>query len=199
MGASAGWSLSEVTNMVAKLKPLFALPIALLASAALVACTAAGPVRTTTVDSVDPERYLGTWYEVGSIKQFFSTGLVNVTANYQLNDDGTVRVENRGEYFVDGGPESRIIGSAAAVDDTFTKLNVSFTGRAQPTPPGNYWIVALDEDYQWAVVSDPTGTSAFFLSRTPTVSDEQYAEFMDLAAAAGVNTGGITRTKQFVD
>ena len=83
-----------------------ALPTALLASLALAACTAMGPVRTTTVDQVDPERYLGTWYEVGSVKQFFSVGLVNVTANYQLNPDGTMRVENRGEYFTDGGPES---------------------------------------------------------------------------------------------
>jgi lipocalin len=185
--------------MTRKFRTLFAIPAALLATAALAACTAMGPVRTTTVDSVDPERYLGTWYEVGSVKQFFSVGLVNVTANYQLNPDGTIRVENRGEYFTDGGPESRIVGSAAAVDETFSKLNVTFVGKAQPNPPGNYWIVALDEDYQWAVVSDPTGTSAFFLSRTPQVSDEQYQEFLDLAAEAGVQTSGITPTPQFAD
>ncbi|MGI9579163.1 MAG: lipocalin family protein [Microthrixaceae bacterium] len=185
--------------MMRKTRSLFAIPLAIFAAATLAACTAMGPVRTSTVDSVDPERYLGTWYEVGSVKQFFSIGLVNVTADYQLNEDGTIRVENRGEYFTDGGPESRIVGSAAAVDETFTKLNVTFVGTAQPNPPGNYWIVALDDDYQWAVVSDPTGTSAFFLSRTPQVSDEQYAEFMQLAEEAGVQTGGITRTQQFAD
>ena len=156
-----------------------------------------GPTRTTTVDRVEPERYLGTWYEVGSVKQFFSAGLVNVTANYQLNEDGSIRVENRGEYFVDGGPESRIVGNAAAVDDTFTKLQVSFTGPASTDGPGNYWIVDLDPDYQWAIVSDPTGTSAFFLTRDKNVSDELYQEFLDRAAAAGVQTSGITRTEQF--
>lgn len=180
-------------------RSLFTIPLALMIAATLAACTAMGPVRTTTVEEVDPERYLGTWYEVGSVKQFFSTGLVNVTANYQLNDDGTIRVENRGEYFTDGGPESRIVGSAAAVDDTFSKLNVTFVGKAQPNPPGNYWIVALDDDYEWAVVSDPTGTSGFFLSRTPQVSDEQYQEFLDLAEDAGVLTANITRTTQFAD
>jgi lipocalin len=174
-----------------------ALPTALLASLALAACTAMGPVRTTTVDRVEAERYLGTWYEVGSVKQFFSVGLVNVTANYQLNPDGSVRVENRGEYFADGGPESRIVGNARAIDDTFTKLNVSFTGPAPSTGLGNYWIVDLDEDYQWAIVSDPTGRSAFFLTREKTVSDEFYQELLDRAAAAGVQTGGITRTQQF--
>lgn len=156
-----------------------------------------GPVRTTTVESVDLERYLGTWYEVGSVKQFFSNGLVNTTANYSLNPNGSVRVENRGEYFVDGGPESKIVGNAVAVDDSFARLSVSFAGPASPEPPGNYWIVDLDPDYQWAVVSDPTGTSAFLLSRTPQVSEELYQELLDRAEAAGVLTGGITRTPQF--
>lgn len=170
---------------------------ALLAALVLAACAPTGPVRTSTVDRVDPERYLGTWYEVGSTKQFFSVGLVNVTANYQLEPDGSVRVENRGEYFFDGGPESLIVGNAAAVDSTFTKLNVSFTGPASTAGLGNYWIVGLDEDYQWAIVSDPTGTSGFLLSRTPSISDELYDELLDRAAAVGVRTDTVTRTPQF--
>ncbi len=188
----------EEDNVNRRLASLpIAIPAALLASLALAACTAMGPVRTTTVDEVDAERYLGTWYEVGSVKQFFSVGLVNVTANYQLNPDGSVRVENRGEYFVNGGPESRIVGNAAAVDDTFTKLNVSFTGPASTSGLGNYWIVDIDPDYQWAIVSDPTGATAFFLSRQKDVSEELYQEFIQRAADAGVLTAGITRTEQF--
>lgn len=156
-----------------------------------------GPVRTTTVEAVDAQRYLGTWYEIASVKQFFSVGLVNVTANYQLNPDGSVRVENRGEYFLDGGPESRIVGNAIALDDSFARLNVSFTGAASSSGLGNYWIVDLDPDYQWAIVSDPTGTAAFFLSRSPKVSDLLYQELLARAASAGVGTSAITRTEQF--
>lgn len=161
------------------------------------ACAPMGPTRTTPVDQVDAELYLGTWYEVGSVKQFFSVGLVNVTANYQLESDGSVRVENRGEYFFDGGPESRIVGNAVALDESFARLNVSFTGPAQASGPGNYWIVDLDPEYRWAIVSDPTGTSGFLLSRTPQVDDELYDELIDRAATAGVTTSNITRTPQF--
>ena len=53
---------------------------------------------------VDVDSYLGTWYEVGSVKQFFSIGLVNTKAVYSLNADGSIRVENSGNYFVDNGP-----------------------------------------------------------------------------------------------
>lgn len=176
-------------------RTLFALPALLIGVLALGACTMSPP-RTTTVEAVDVERYLGTWYEVGSVKQFFSVGLVNTTATYSLNPSGTIRVENSGRYFTANGPESRIVGSAVPVDASNARLNVSFTGSNSANPPGNYWIVDLDPDYQWAVVSDPTGTSGFLLSRTRTVSPELYEELIDRAAAKGVNVSAITPTPQ---
>ncbi|MBU6214983.1 MAG: lipocalin family protein [Acidobacteria bacterium] len=174
---------------------LLALPVAALAVLGVASCTMAPPV-TTTVPSVELERYLGTWYEVGSVKQFFSVGLVNTKAQYSLNSNGTVRVENSGNYFAANGPESRIVGAAAPVDSTNAKLNVSFAGPPSPNPPGNYWIVDLDADYQWAIVSDPTGTSGFLLSRTRQVSPELYAELLERAAAKGVAVANLTPTPQ---
>ena len=73
---------------------------------------------------------------------------------------------------------------------------MSFAGPPSPNPPGNYWIVDLDADYQWAIVSDPTGTSAFLLSRTRQVSPELYAELVERAAAKGVSTANLTPTPQ---
>ncbi len=164
--------------------------------AVVLASCAAIPPATSTVASVDVERYLGTWYEVGSVKQFFSFGLVNTTANYSLLPDGSIRVENSGNYFTADGPESRIVGSARPVDATNARLDVSFTGPSGGNPPGNYWIVDLDADYRWAIVSDPTGTSAFLLSRTRSVSPELYGELVDRAAAKGVDVTNLTPTEQ---
>ncbi|WP_460358234.1 lipocalin family protein [Mycobacterium sp. ZZG] len=144
---------------------------------------------------VQLDRYLGTWYEVGSVKQFFSIGLVNTKAVYSLNPDGSIRVVNSGNYFVDNGPKSSIVGSALPVDATNNKLNVRFFGPASSRPPGNYWIVDLDPDYQWAVVSDPTGLSGFLLSRTAVVSADFYRELLDRASVYGVK-GRITPTRQ---
>ncbi|CAA0134485.1 Outer membrane lipoprotein Blc [Mycolicibacterium vanbaalenii] len=144
---------------------------------------------------VDIDRYLGTWYEVGSVKQFFSIGLVNTTAVYSPNPDGSIKVENSGNYFFNNGPQSTITGVALPVDSTNNKLSVRFFGSASANPPGNYWIVDLDPDYQWAVVSDPTGFSGFLLSRTRTVSDALYQELLDRASVKGVK-GRITPTRQ---
>ena len=144
---------------------------------------------------VDLDSYLGTWYEVGSVKQFFSIGLVNTTAVYSLNPDGSIKVENSGNYFFNNGPQSSITGVALPVDTSNNKLNVRFFGAASANPPGNYWIVDLDPDYQWAVVSDSTGLSGFLLSRTRVVSDDLYQELLDRASVSGVR-GWITRTRQ---
>ena len=145
---------------------------------------------------VDLGEYLGTWFEVGSVKQFFSIGLVNTKAVYSLNADGSIKVENSGNYFVDNGPESTIVGSALPVDTvTNNKLNVKFFGAPAATPPGNYWIVDLDPDYRWAVVTDSTGRSGFLLSRTPSVSADFYRELLDRVSVNGVK-GRITPTRQ---
>ena len=144
---------------------------------------------------VDLNDYLGTWYEVGSVKQFFSIGLVNTTAVYSLNADGSIRVVNSGNYFFDGGPESRIVGTALPVGATNDKLNVTFFGPPSAAPPGNYWVIDLAPDYGWAVVSDARGRTGFLLSRTRVVSDELYRELLDRASVDGVN-GWITRTRQ---
>ncbi|QZT60708.1 lipocalin family protein [Mycolicibacterium austroafricanum] len=144
---------------------------------------------------VDVDSYLGTWYEVGSVKQFFSIGLVNTKAVYSLNPDGSIKVENSGNYFFNNGPESSIVGSALPVDPTNNKLNVRFFGPPSAHPPGNYWIVDLDPDYQWAIVTDPTGFSGFLLSRIPVVSADFYQQLLDRASVNGVR-GWITRTRQ---
>lgn len=173
------------------LLPLLAVPLLALAACAPM------PPRTSTVPAVDVQQYLGTWYEVGSVKQFFSLGLVNTRAEYSLREDGNIRVVNSGEYFFPGGPASNIEGVAAPVDSSNARLNVGFFGAApDPTPPGNYWIVDLDPDYRWAIVSDPTGFSGFLLSRTKTVAPELYQELLDRAAAKGVAVENITPTTQ---
>jgi len=180
------------------MKRLMLAPV-LVVAALLAGCTTAGsvPARTTTVPTVDLARYAGTWYELGSVKQFFSVGLVNTTADYTVSADGRyVVVVNRGRYKDLGGIESSVVGSAFPVDPSNARLNVSFSGSNTINPPGNYWIVDLDPAYGWAIVSDPTGMSAFILSRTPTVAPGVYDSLVARAAARGVEVGNLTPTQQ---
>lgn len=179
-----------MNTIVRRIARLAVLPLALVLLA-----TACQPPKGT-VDSVDVERYAGTWYEIASIKQFFSVGLVNTTAEYTVQDDGSIRVVNSGRYLAANGPASRIEGKAIALDPSNARLNVSFAGDPSTEGKGNYWIVDLDPDYQWAIVSDSDGMTAFLLTRTPQVSDELRAELLRRAETKGLAVDRITPTRQ---
>ena len=147
-------------------------------------------------DPVDPAQFAGTYYEQGSVKQFFSIGLVNTQATYSVNPDGTIKVQNSGNYFFNRGPKSSITGSAVPVNETNTALNVGFGGTPSANPPGNYTILAKAPDYSWIIVSDPSGQSGYILTREKNISPQQYQELLTQARALGVR-GNITPTTQF--
>ena len=170
------------------------------AAAAITAPAAAAqpvPVVPSSVP-VDPAKFAGTYYEQGSVKQFFSIGLVNTKATYTLNPDGTIRVQNSGNYFFKRGPRSSIVGSAVVVNATNTALNVGFSPFSPPsaTPPGNYTILANAPDYSWVIVSDPSGRSGYILTRNKTISPQEYRQLVDQARSLGVR-GRITPTVQY--
>jgi len=147
---------------------------------------------------VDIVKYSGKWYEQGSVKQLFAIGLVNTTATYTPQTDGTITVENAGNYFRPTGPGVNIIGAAVSTNKpTNTQLNVGFGPRPpRDTVPGNYWIMDYDPGYKWVIVSDPTLRSGYILTRDQTISADEYDALVKRAKQLGV-TGRITVTKQF--
>ncbi|MEI6699533.1 MAG: lipocalin family protein [Mycobacterium sp.] len=161
----------------------------------------AGATTLPAPPPVDIEQYSGKWYEQGSVRMFFSIGLVNTTATYTPLPDGTVKVENFGQYFGPNGPAVTIEGSAAPVNAYNTRLNVGFGGLfgpAQPNTdePGNYWILDYAPDYSWAIVGDPNGTAGYILTRSQEVTDAEYNALVARAYELGVSRT-IIRTLQF--
>ena len=111
-----------------------------------------------TVNKVDLQRYAGTWYEIARLPQWFQRGCYDSTATYSLNDDGTVKVINRCQR--EGEQTSEAEGTARVVPGSDNaKLKVRFdnwVSRLIPTiTEGNYWIIALDKDYQTVVIGEP--------------------------------------------
>ncbi len=150
---------------------------------------------------VDINQYAGKWYEQGSVRQFFSIGLVNTTATYTPQADGTVKVENFGQYFGPNGPAVTIEGSAVPVNAFNTRLNVGFGGifgGGEPSAeePGNYWILDYAPDYSWAIVGDPNGTSGYILTRDQFIPEAEYNALVARAYQLGV-ARLIIPTRQF--
>ena len=144
----------------------------------LTACTGA-PDGVNTVESVDPERYLGTWYEIARLDHSFERGLADVSATYSQRDDGGIDVLNKG-FDVDKGEWSQAEGKAYPLEEgDWSQLKVSFFGPFY----GGYNIVALDEDYQWAMVVGPNRGFLWILARS-TELDPAVVEALVAQAAA---------------
>ncbi|MBH0775645.1 lipocalin family protein [Nocardia bovistercoris] len=156
--------------------------IAAALAGAFAAVTLAAGVATAQpapVPSLELDRYLGTWYQLAAVPQYFSLVCARDTrATYALDPQGNVSVRNRCTTWA-GAPNE--ISGTATVNDRVTgaQLHVSFPG--VPTQeslegPTNYIVTALGPDYSWALVTDPTRLSGFVLSRTPALDAGQWAQ-----------------------
>lgn len=135
-------------------------------------CSGDDDAPMTVVPQVDVKQYVGTWNEIASIPVSFQEDCVaNTTATYSENDDGTIKVVNRCEQ-ADGSYETADGKAEFAGEGTEGKLRVSFVsvlGIQLWFAGGDYWILALDEDYQWSLVGNPSRDYAWILAREKSV------------------------------
>lgn len=146
-----------------------------------------------TVPHVDLKRYLGAWYEISSFPQSFQKGCTATMATYEDRSDGQITVVNRCRKDSLEGPEKVAHGRARVVDRTTNaKLEVSFFRPFW----GDYWIIALGEGYDYAVVGHPSRDYLWILSRSPTIDADLYASIVRRLTALGYETDRLRRTLQ---
>lgn len=145
------------------------------------------------VPRVELERYLGRWYEISSFPQRFQRGCTGTTATYSRRADGRIEVLNRCRKGSLEGPEKVARGVARVVDPkTNAKLEVSFFRPFW----GDYWIIDLGPDYEYAVVGHPDRDALWILSRRPTLEEEIYQAILARLEAQGYDTSRLVRTLQ---
>lgn len=174
------------------IRPLIPIAISVVAAGA-VATVLAAAKPLEVVPHVDLQRYLGTWYEIATIPQRFQKGCVGVSAHYSLRRDGDIDVVNVCRKETLDGKERSVRGKAWIVDKTTNaKLKVRFFWPFS----GAYWIIALDKDYQWAVVGHPNRNYLWILSRTPQMDGALYDDLLKRIAAKGYDPSKIKKTLQ---
>ncbi|NVJ52756.1 MAG: lipocalin family protein [Campylobacteraceae bacterium] len=130
------------------------------------ACSHKDP-NIKSVPSVDLDRYLGSWYEIARYEHKFEKDCKNVTATYSIKEDDEIKVINRCTK-ITTGEKTEAVGEAYAVDDTNSKLKVSFFWPFF----GDYWIIMLDKNYSYAVISEPSKEYLWILSRTKKLDED---------------------------
>ena len=137
-------------------------------AAALIGCETTSDIAA--VKDFEPERYMGTWYEIARLPQYFERDLDEVRARYTLQPDGTIKVVNSG---VRDGEAKSITGTAKfkrpKADPLTGELRVSFFWPFY----SDYRIIELDPDYSVAVVTAGSRGYLWVLSRKPEMAKEE--------------------------
>jgi|SRR5690554_2531204 len=142
------------------------------------------PKGAVAVQNFQKEQYLGLWYEIARLDFKYERNLNNTTARYSLNENNTIKVVNRG-YNVVTQEWKEAVGKAKFLkSDSVAMLQVSFFG---PFYSG-YNVLAIDKDYQYALVAGKNLDYMWILSRTTMVPDSVKQEYLSIAQKIGFKT-----------
>lgn len=150
-----------------------------------------------TVKYVDLKKYVGLWYEVAKIPNSFQDQCVKgTTAKYILMEDGEIKVIN--SCIDEDGEVDDADGLARIVDKkSNAKLEVSFFSIFGWRPVwGDYWIIGLDENYNWAIVGTPSRKYGWVLSRTPKLENETMDKIFSIIKDRGYDPKKFEISKQ---
>jgi len=155
------------------------------------------PNELQVVEHVDLSRYLGTWYEVASIPVWFQRECAGgSTATYSLDTDGKISVLN--QCCTKERQKKQARGKAWVVDTkTNAKLKVSFFSLfGFWLFAGDYWIIDLGPNYEYAVIGHPGRSIGWILSRTPVLPDDVLRGIGERLTAKGYNFSQFKKTNQ---
>ncbi len=145
------------------------------------------------VSTVDLRRYMGTWYEIARLPNFFERKLKCISATYTLRDDGRITVLNKGNYLSDPGKSTSSAGVAWVPDKISpAKLKVQFFWPFS----GDYWIMDLDKDYRYVLVGDPALKYLWILARDKKMDESTYNMLLKKALDNGYDLKSIIRVEQ---
>jgi apolipoprotein D and lipocalin family protein len=149
---------------------------AAMVAIALSVATAAPPLKT--VEHLDAERWAGTWFEVARVPNSLQARCrTDATTTYLPQPDGSLRVVQRcrdadDNWFV---ATARAVGFGGELSASRFKLSYLPAWLDWlPAVRGDHWVVMLDDDYRYAVISEPSREQLWILSRTPELEASTY-------------------------
>ena len=173
---------------------LFPLPAA-TALALLAAFAVAGCGSEPSLDvapHVDLSRFQGKWYEIASLPRTTQVDCYGTTAFYSPASDGSYSFVNQCNVASTNGPLRTVTMKATVPDQAVpAKLAVDVGGYS-----GDYWILDVGSNYEYAVVGHPTRLYLWILSRTPTLDQGTLTGILDRAQQKNFNTAKLQYTPQ---
>jgi apolipoprotein D and lipocalin family protein len=174
-------------------KKILALGSAALFTATLFALNSCSsiPKGAKAIQGFEKEKYLGHWFEIARLDFVFEKNLNNTSADYSLNDDGSIKVVNKGYNYIKNKSVASTGKAKLVGDATEGRLKVSFFG---PFYSG-YNILALDSEYKYALVVGENLKLMWLLSREKTMPETIKTDYLKIAKDLGYDTSALIWVK----
>ena len=172
--------------------------LAFSAMTALLPMVCAAESQVKSISEFEVSRYMGTWYEIAKLPNWFQRKCVQGTqAQYKIL--GSTQIEVNNKCITSSGGEIQATGLARPNGSGRpAQLEVRFAPEWTAWLPmvwGAYWVLDLDADYQLAAVGDPSRSYLWILSRTPVVSAERYDAVLKRLKLMGFDITKLEKTR----
>ncbi len=141
--------------------------------------------KSAIVDPFDKNKYMGLWYEVARLPNRIEKNLQNLTEEYSLKEDGTIKVITRAYDFEKNKPVQAEGTIKFTGPETRGKLKVAYFLPIFL----DYNVLDVDDDYQYALVSGNSMDYLWLLSRENNIPDEIRHRFLEKATSLGFDVG----------
>ena len=168
----------------------------LLVSLLFSICAFAKPEPLPTAKDVDVARYMGKWYTIAALPQFYTRNCVGQTADYEVIDEKTINVRNT--CFKESG-KNKVVSGKGTIQDAPNNARLEIKFKTFWTSlfriKGEYVIIKLSDAYDSVIVGSTDRKSLWIMSRTPAIDPTTLIEYKEYAHTLGFSTEQLVNAK----
>jgi apolipoprotein D and lipocalin family protein len=168
------------------------IPATILALSLITGCAASLP-PLRTVERVDLNRFMGTWYVIASIPTFIETDAFNGVESYRLDADGTVDTTFTFRKGAFDGPLKTYNPRGFIVD---TASNATWGMQFIWPIKAEYLITHLSDDYSQTVIGRNKRDYVWIMARSPQIPEADYERIVAELAAQGYDVTKLRKVPQ---
>ena len=149
--------------------------------------------KLSVVSTLDLKKFQGIWYEIAHNPWFPEKGCFSMIAHYKLIEDNNIEVTNICRKNGFDGEISKITGKAWLSDpDIKAKWEVQFIWPFTL----DYWVIDLEENYNYAVIGEPDRDNLWILSRKPIMEKGLLSRIIETTKSKGYDLSDLILTPQ---
>lgn len=169
----------------------------ILLLALLISCSsmAANNTSVATNEIIDIQKYIGKWYAISDIPQFFTRSCLYQSAEYGIKSDKEITVKNT---CYAQNKTKVIYGQAEVVNfETNAELIVTFNSfwTRLFRVKGDYSIIKIDPNYDYVMVGGKNRSNLWIMSREKAMPEEVYEEYVNYASELGFDVSKLRKSK----